>query len=128
MIGEYPSAGAVHVRSAVVSRGVAVKAPGTAGRVYGVMGLVGADAGPDPAALDAVTVNVYAVPGVRSLMLMLRVSSAAEYVAPPGDAVTVYPFHRVITRFTGGSHRTTADCSPALAAAEGALVVAGSER
>jgi hypothetical protein len=60
---------------------------GAPGAVAGVTALDGDEAGPAPAPLVAVTVNVYAVPFVKPE----TVNGLAEpvAVAPPGEAVTV---------------------------------------
>ena len=62
-----------------------VGAPGT---VAGTAGAEAADTAPVPAALVAVTVNVYAVPAVSPEVTVHEVPAVVQ-VAPPGDAVTV---------------------------------------
>ena len=61
---------------------------GASGTPEGVTGAL-ADAGPVPAALVAVTVTVYGVPLVKPVMVIGLADPLA--VAPPGDAVAVYP-------------------------------------
>lgn len=69
---------------------VAVTAVGAVGTVAGVAGADGVEAGPMPAGLVAVTVNVYAVPFVRPLTEQLVVDPlAVVQVRPPGDDVAV---------------------------------------
>ena len=65
---------------------VAVAAVGVPGVVAGVAGADPADAGPVPARLMAVTVNVYEVPLVRPVTMQLV--PLVEQVNPPGDDVT----------------------------------------
>jgi hypothetical protein len=65
---------------------VAVTAVGGVGKVAGVAGADAADAGPVPAPLVAVTVNVYGEPFVRPFTVQVVV--AVEQVKPPGDEVT----------------------------------------
>jgi len=89
--GEPPLlAGAVHDTTAAALLGVADTPVGAPGTVLGVTGVLAADAVEVPAALVAVTVNVYAVPLVRPVTVPV-VAPAVDTVAPPGDAVTVYP-------------------------------------
>ena len=66
---------------------VPVTAVGTPGRVAGVAGAEAADAGPVPAALVALTVNVYGVPLVRPPTV--QEVEDVEHENPPGEAVTV---------------------------------------
>ena len=77
MIGAPPSeVGAVQATVAAPSRGVPttpVGAPGTAAE-RGVIAADAAEAGPVPAPLTAATVNVYAVPLVRPLIVALVVA------------------------------------------------------
>ena len=49
----------------------------------------GPDAGPAPATLVAVTLNVYAVPFARPVMVQVSGPEVQTQVAPPGDAVAV---------------------------------------
>src|SRR5437868_4063301 len=65
-------------------------AGGAGGGAGGVSAAEGADAGPVPTLLVAVTVNVYAVPSVSPVTSTL-VTPFVVAVAPPGLAVTVYP-------------------------------------
>lgn len=60
---------------------------GAPAMVAGVAGPDGAEAAPVPAALVALTVNVYGEPLVRPVTVQLVV--ADEQTAPPGDVVTV---------------------------------------
>ena len=81
----------------------------------GVTAFEGTEAGPVPAALVAVTVNVYPVPFVNPVTVIgLPVPLA---VSPPGDDVTVYEVIVVPPLEAGASKLTVACPSPALAAA-----------
>jgi len=66
-----PSPGGVQLTIACPVAGVAVTAVGADGvvRTVGVTELEGVETGPEPFALEASTVNVYAVPGVRPLIV-----------------------------------------------------------
>ena len=89
MIGVPPSdTGAVHDTVACPSPGAAITPEGTSGTFAGVTAPDGADGTPVPAALFAVTVNVYAVPFVRPAT-DTEVAPVVLAVAPSGDAVTV---------------------------------------
>ena len=68
---------------------VAATPVGAPGGPDGVTAFDGADAGPVPDPLVALTVNVYAVPIVRPVAVHGDPTQAI--LAPPGDAVTVYP-------------------------------------
>ena len=86
-------AGAVQVTTAEAFPGVAdtaVGAPGAVGKDNGVTAALASEAGEVPAAFVAVTVNVYEVPLV-SPVTVAEVPIITVAVAPPGDAVTVYP-------------------------------------
>jgi hypothetical protein len=80
-------AGATHDTEAWVSPGVALTLVGAPGSPAGVTAVDGVDAGPVPAALVAVTMNVYGVPSVSPV----TAHGLAEHVvvAPPGYSVTV---------------------------------------
>ncbi len=89
-MAEPPSfAGAVHVTVAEASPAVADAPVGASGMVIGVTALDGIDAGPVPAALVAVTVNVYVVPLARPENVAVVTSPAVVAVRPPGLDVTV---------------------------------------
>ena len=91
VIGEPPLlAGAVQRTVAEAFPGVADTAVGAPGTVLGVTAALATDASEAPAALAAVTVNVYPVPLVKPPTVTL-VPMIVVAVAPPGDAVTVYP-------------------------------------
>jgi hypothetical protein len=75
----------------------------------------GNDAGPDPTALAAVTVNVYAVPFVRPETRILVALAAAFAVMPPGDDVAVYPVIGLPPFDPGGVQDTVAAALPAAA-------------
>jgi hypothetical protein len=68
----------------------------------------------DPAALVAVTVNVYAVPLVRSVTVA-EVAPVVVAVRPPGAAVTVYPVTTEPPSLAGAVHDTAAFEFPAVA-------------
>ena len=88
MIAEPPfAAGAVHVTDAEESPTAAVTPVGAPGRSIGVTLFDGVDAGPVPAAFVAVTVNVYVVPSISPVTVVLV--PAVLVVTPPGDDVTV---------------------------------------
>ena len=70
-----------------VSPGTADAPVGAPGTVRGVTGELGADGNPSPAALVAMTVNVYDVPFVSPVTV--QDNAAVLHVAPPGEAVTV---------------------------------------
>ena len=72
----------------------------------GVTALDAADGAPVPAALVAVTVNVYVVPLVRPVKVTGEAPPVA--VAPPGLAVTVYPVIALPPVKAGGVNATVA--------------------
>ena len=80
--------GTFQLTSAVVSPAMAVTLVGASGTPTGVTGDDATDAGPVPIAFVAVTVNVWAVPLVKSMTVQL-VAPLVEHRDPPGDAVTV---------------------------------------
>ncbi len=80
-------AGAFHVTSACWSPGVAVADVGGSGTAAGVTAFDVLDGDPVPTALVAVTVNVYAVPLVRPVMV--QPSVVVVQVRPSGDEVAV---------------------------------------
>ena len=82
----------------------AVGAPGT---VRGVTAPLAADATDVPAALAAVTVNVYPVPLLNPETVAV-VAPEVVAVAPPGDAATVYPVITEPPLPAGAVHDTTA--------------------
>lgn len=100
-------AGAVHVTAAWVFLGVAVTAVGAPGTVFGVTAELAADAAEVPAALVAVTLNVYAVPLVRPVTVAV-VAPVVVAVRPPGVEVTVYPVSGEPPLLVGAVHDTTA--------------------
>jgi hypothetical protein len=81
--------GADHVTVADASPAVADTAVGAPGTVAGTTVFDGADAGPGPALLAAVTVNVYAVPLVRPLTVADNVAPSTVTTAPALER-TVY--------------------------------------
>ena len=115
MIGEPPSlAGAVHDTTAREFPGVAVTAVGAPGTVLGVVAALASDSGEVPIALVAFTVNVYAVPLVRPVTVAV-IPMIVLKLAPPGDAVTVYPVIAEPPLLTGAVHDTTAWAFPGVA-------------
>jgi hypothetical protein len=86
---------------------VAVTAIGTPGTVLGVVALLASDSGEVPIALVAVTVNVYAVPLVRPEIVAV-VPMIVLALAPPGEAVTVYPVTGDPPLLEGATHETRA--------------------
>jgi len=107
-------AGAVHDTVACPFPAVAVTPVGAPGGPDGVTALEAAEAGPVPAALAAVTVNVYAVPLTRPATVAEVADPDAVAVRPPGAEVTVYP---VIAEppVAGAVHDTVAWPFPAFA-------------
>src|ERR1035437_3034199 len=99
--------GAVHDTTAWAFPGVAVTAIGAPGTVLGVTAALALDAGEVPAALAAVTVNVYAVPLVRPVTVAV-VAPVVLTVAPSGEAVTVYPVTGDPPLLDGAIHETRA--------------------
>ena len=89
MIADPPSlAGAVQVTTAEALPAEAATPVGAPGTVLGVTAVLANDAGEVPAALAAVTVNVYAVPLVNP-ETVADVAPVVVALNPPGDAVTV---------------------------------------
>jgi hypothetical protein len=72
----------------------------------GVTAADGADAGLVPAALVALTTNVYAVPLVNPVTVH-DVAPVVVHVLPPGDAVTVYPVGTLSPGATAGAVHDT---------------------
>ena len=81
-------AGAVQETTAEALAAAATAPVGTPGTVLGVTAVLADDAGEVPAALAAVTVNVYAVPLVNP-ETVADVAPVVVALNPPGDAVTV---------------------------------------
>jgi hypothetical protein len=82
-------AGVVQVTVACALPAVAVTPVGAPGTVMGVTEFDVAEAGPVPTALVAVAVNVYAVPLVSPVTVVVVVLPLTLAVRPPGDDVTV---------------------------------------
>ena len=82
-------AGAVQETVALALPAVAVPMVGAPGTVNGVTELEASEAALLPAAFAAVTVNVYAVPGVNPVTVALVAVLAAVALSPPGAEVTV---------------------------------------
>ena len=81
--------GAVQLTVACVFPAVARALVGAPGGPAGVTLLEGEEAGPDPRALAAVTVNVYAVPLVSPVTVAEVVLPFTFAVRPPGEEVAV---------------------------------------
>lgn len=82
MIAEPPSVpGTFHDKKTCVFPAVAVSPVGAAGTVGNIIGLDDADAGPAPAALVAVTVNVYDAPFVNPVTV----------IGPPVEVAEIFP-------------------------------------
>ena len=81
------SAGGVQLTLADAFPAVAITLVGAPGGPVGMTLFEAGEAGPVPAALVAVTANVYAVPLLRPLTV--AVVPDVEAVKPPGDDVTV---------------------------------------
>jgi hypothetical protein len=106
VIGEPPSlAGGVHDTPTWVFPGTTATAVGAPGTVRGVTAALATDTADVPAALVAVTVNVYAVPFVRPVTVADR-APVDVAVRPPGDAVTVYPVMGELPSLAGAAHDT----------------------
>src|SRR5450631_72845 len=88
--------------------------PTDTGTALGVTAALAEDAEEVPAALVAVTVNVYAVRLARPVTVAV-VDPAVEVVCPPGAAVTVYPVIGEPPSLVGAVHDTTAWLFPAVA-------------
>ena len=107
MMGAPPLAdGAVKLTVACPLAATADTPVGAPGTVAGVAAADGAEAGPVPDALVAVTVNVYAVPFVRPLTVQL-VAPVVVHVLAPGTDVTVYPVMVSPPVLGGAVHDTT---------------------
>ena len=81
----------------------------------GVTAFDTADAGPDPTAFAAVTVNVYDVPLVNPPTVADRAAPATLAVNPPGTDLTVYPVIAAPPSLAGAAHDTDAAAFPAVA-------------
>ena len=82
MIAEPPSVpGTFHDKKTCAFPAAAVRLVGASGTVASVIGLDDADEGPVPAALVAVTVNVYAVPFVKPVTV----------IGPPVEVAEIFP-------------------------------------
>jgi hypothetical protein len=99
--------GAVHDTTACAFPGAAFTAVGAPGTVLGVTAALGKEASELPAALAAVSVNVYAVPLVRPVTVAV-VPMIVLALAPPGEAVTVYPVTGDPPLLDGATHETRA--------------------
>ena len=73
----------------------------------GVTAALAADAADVPIALVAFTVNVYPVPLLRPVTVA-AVAPDVVAVAPPGDALTVYPVTADPPLLAGAAHDTLA--------------------
>ena len=82
--------GAVQVTTAALFLAAPDTLVGACGAVaVGVTALLAAEDGDVPAALVAVTVNVYALPPVRPMTVAVVCAPLTRTLAPPGLAVTV---------------------------------------
>jgi len=113
VIGEPLEAGGVNATPACVLPAAATAPVGTPGTPAGVTLFDGADAGPAPTALVAVTMKVYAVPLARPPTVIGEAGPLA--VKPPGDDVTVYDVIGVPPLERGGANATVACALPAVA-------------
>src|SRR5664280_1735427 len=107
-------AGAVHDTTACPLPATAVTAVGALGFAVGVTAVLADEASEVPAALVAVTVNVYGLSLVRPATVAVRAPPVVA-VAPPGVAVTVYPVIGEPPLLAGAVHDTTAWALPAVA-------------
>jgi hypothetical protein len=96
-------AGAVKVIVACAFPPTALTPVGTPGKVAGVIVLDGADTGPVPIALVALTVKVYTVPLVKPVTVIGLAAPVA--VIAPGDDVTVYEV--IALPFAAGAVKVT---------------------
>jgi hypothetical protein len=135
VIGLPPFAGGDQVTVADSLPAVAVTFPGAAGAV-GAVGVTwpdGAEAGPVPTPLVAVTVKVYEAPSVRPLIEALvaggvPVTTVGVWAAVPMYGVTVYDVIG-LPPFAGAVQDTTAELLPAVAmTAVGAAGAVGGAR
>ena len=97
--------GAVQETSAEESPNTPDTPVGAPGTVAGVTAPEALDATPVPAALVAVTVNVYEVPFVRPVTV--HVVAVVVQVNEPGDEVTVYPVIVLPPLLEGAVQETT---------------------
>jgi len=111
--GEPFDAAAVNATPACVLPAAAMRFVGAPGTPAGVTLFDGADAGPAPTALVAVTVKVYAVPLARPPTVIGEAGPVA--LMPPGDDVTVYDVIGVPPLEMGGVNATVACALPAVA-------------
>lgn len=116
VIGDPPlSVGATITTVALPSPRVALVIVGAAGGPTGVTEFELFEIGDDPAALFATTVKLYVVELLRPLTVQLVAPAGAVHVAPPGEAVTVYPVIAAPPSLIGAVNETVALESPATA-------------
>ena len=108
-------AGAVQASVAPLSTGVLVSPVGALGRPITVTDELAVDAAPVPAALVAVTVNVYAVPAVRPVTVHCNAPVDQVHCPPPGLDVAVYAVIVAPPLLEGAVHETVAWFVPAVA-------------
>jgi hypothetical protein len=114
VIGAPPSEdGGVNTTAACVSPPNARMMAGAPGTAPGLTLFEGADEGPVPSELVAVTVKVYAVPLARPATVMGEAAPLA--VKPPGEAVTLYEVISEPPLEAGGVNVTVACPLPAVA-------------
>jgi hypothetical protein len=88
---------------------------GASGTVAGVTGIVEVEAAPVPAALVAVTVNVYEVPFVSPVTV---IGEEVPVPVPPGLPITVYVVMVEPPSVSGAPKETVASASPPVAVTE----------
>jgi hypothetical protein len=108
--------GAVQETTAEALPAAATTPGGASGTVLGVTAALADDPKEVPAALAAVTVNVYAVPLANPATVAEAVPVVVA-LSPPGDAVTVYPVIADPPLLAGAVQDTTAKALPAVATA-----------
>ena len=90
-------AGATKLTEACALPGIAVTPVGAPGTVTGITGLDGAEAGPVPTALVAVTVKVYAVPLVKPVITcVVAVLHAVELAVAYANRVVLLDRGRIV--------------------------------
>ena len=112
-------AGAVQVREAVWLPAVAETAVGASGTpvgAIGVTGLDGADAGPVPAALEAVMLKTSVVPSARPVIVAVVPVTTITAAGAAGEMMTDYPVMALPPFEAGAVQFTFALRTPAVAA------------
>jgi hypothetical protein len=112
------STGPVQNKAADEGPATAVTLLGGAGAVPGITTLEGADAGPDPLPLVAITLKVYGVGGTLTRVGTVQESGPLDHVqvfVTSPTAVTVYPVMAEPPSLAGTVQETVAEVFPATA-------------